>query len=260
MRDTSELDLKRLFLVLLKQSWLIVLASVAGFVAAHSISTHLLTPQYTSYIQIHVNNLPDSPLLGNMHLGIGDINAAQRLVETYIVILEDSYVIDTLSDRLLEEFEEDWLRTYLPLSTRDGRLRVDTGPLRRTMRMSSANQTAVLRIEAETGSPYLSAKICTIMAEISPAILMRIVNAGSVEVIGTAQVSTHPSSPRITQNSVAGAAIGFGFMTVVVLLVHLLDNRVKSEDELRRRFNIPILGEIPDFKSASKGGKVYGRS
>jgi capsular polysaccharide biosynthesis protein len=92
------------------------------------------------------------------------------------------------------------------------------------------------------------------MSEIAPEILIRMVQAGSVEVIGTARIAETPSSPRVMQNSALGGVGGMALMTVIVLMAHLLDNKVKSEEELRKRFNIPILAEIPDFRPPKRGG------
>jgi capsular polysaccharide biosynthesis protein len=251
MNDISEINLKDTLELLLRWSWLIILTTVAGFVAAYLVSTQIMTPRFTSSISLHVNNSPEAAL-GT--IALADINAAQRLVDTYIVILGDDDVMEMLGYRLLEEFDEQWLRNFIPLRNRDGQIEVDIRALRAMINMSSVNNTEVLRIQAQTGSALLSARICTIMSEIAPDILIRVVRAGSVEVIGTARPAELPSAPRVMQNSVLGGGAGFVLMTLVVLLVNLLDNRVKSEDELKKRFNIPILAEIPDFKIGAKRG------
>lgn len=43
------------------------------------------------------------------------------------------------------------------------------------------------------------------------------------------------------------------------MLRSLLDNTVKSEEELKDRFDVPVLGEIPDFyESKKKGARARG--
>jgi capsular polysaccharide biosynthesis protein len=249
--ETFELDLKEIFEILLKRVWIIALAAIVGFTSVYMVSRFIIQPRYTSSISLHVNNSPDNVSVGT--IGLGDINAAQRLVNTYIVILQDDYVINQLGDRLVEEFGVEGLNGYVPIS-RNGQTKLSTDGLRGMISMSSVNNTEVLRISAETLSPYLSARICTIMAEIAPAVLIRVVGAGSVEVIGSARIPEEPSSPRVMFNSVIGFVVGLVLAIVVVLLVHLLDNTVKDEEGLKKRFNIPVLGEIPDFNEMPKGG------
>ena len=256
MPEHFELDLMEIFRVLLKRAWLIILVAVIAFTATFAVSRFVIPPQYTSSISLHVNNSPETSALGT--IGLSDINAAQRLVNTYIVILQDDYVLDQLGDRLLAEFGEEWLAHFIPLNRSGGQVRVNTDELRKVISMGAVNNTEVLRIEAQTRSALLSARICTIMTEIAPGVLIRVVGAGSVEVIGTARIPDDPSSPRVLFNSLIALIAGMVLTVLAVLLWHLLDNTVKDEEGLRKCFNIPILGEIPDFNSARKGGR-YGR-
>ena len=248
----ENIDIKEFFEVLWKRAWIVVILALAGFAAAYSVSVYLIRPQYTSLVDLHVNNSPE--MLGTINLA--DINAAQRLVDTYIVILQNDDVMDELGDRLLMEYDESWLENFLPINNRTGQIEISA--LRSAISMSSVNNTEVLRIRATTHSPYLSARIVTIMAEIAPDVLIRVVRAGSVEVVGTARIAEAPSSPNIAVNSVLGFIAGMAIATAFIFMAHMMDNRVRNEAGLTKRYNIPILGEIPDFQYAKKKGAYYG--
>jgi len=245
----ENIDIKELFEVLWKRAWLIAIAALAGLGLAYSISVYIIRPRYSSYISLHVNNSPE--MAGTINLA--DINAAQRLVNTYIEILQDPDVIDELGDRLLMEYDELWLANFLPVNNG----RIETSALRRVINMSSANNTEVLRIRATTHSPYLSARIVTIMSEIAPDVLTRVVRAGSVEVIGATRIAESPTSPNIFLNSVLGFFAGMALATGFILMANMLDNRVRNDLGLMKRYNIPIIGEIPDFHYAKKKGTAY---
>ncbi|MCL2356395.1 MAG: Wzz/FepE/Etk N-terminal domain-containing protein [Defluviitaleaceae bacterium] len=252
MQVNSEFDLKEIFGVLLKRAWMIVIAGVLGFSAAYFVSENFIPPMYRSAVHLHVNNSPDSPLGNTVHLA--DINAAQRLVNTYIVILQNDVVMEELADKLVAEFGLPYLRRYMNVIGYGDDARLSLASLRGMISMSSVNNTEVLLIQAQTGSPELSARICNAMTEIAPEIIMRVVGAGSVEVIGEARPAGAPSSPRVLFNSAVGALLGIAFTTLVVLVVHFLDDRIKDEEGLLKRYKIPVLAEIPDFKSSSKRG------
>jgi capsular polysaccharide biosynthesis protein len=247
-----------IFGVLLKRLWLIALASVFGFAAAYAVSRFAIAPKYTSSVSLYVNNTSEAQPLSAVN--INDINASQKLVNTYIVILQDNEVLGQLGQRLLEEYDVGSLGEYIPMKQTSGPPQVDTEGLRGMVSMSSVNNTEVLKIEAETKSAELSARICTIMTEIAPAVLMRVVKAGSVEVIGSAKPADEQSSPRVMLNSVIGLAAGMLLAAAISVLAHILDNTVKDEEGLKQRFNIPVLGEIPDFSAPQKGGySHYGK-
>ena len=60
-------------------------------------------------------------------------------------------------------------------------------------------------------------------------------------------------------NSAVGGVVGLVIAVIIVLLRSLLDNTVKSEEELKDRFDVPVLGEIPDFyESKKKGARARG--
>lgn len=260
MRDTEtfELDLKEIFEVLLKRVWIIAIVSVAGFAVTYVVSQYIIPPKYTSSVSLYVNNTSEMQSLNAVN--INDINASQKLVNTYIVILQDDEVLSQLGQRLLQEYNPEWLAYHLALDETRAGPQVSTERLRSIITMSSVNSTEVLKIEAETMDAALSARICTLMTEVAPNTLMRVVKAGSVEVIGSAKPADEQSSPKVMLNSAIGFAAGLALAVVVVLLIHILDTTVKDEEGLKQRFNIPILGEIPDFSAPQKGGYArYGK-
>ena len=70
---------------------------------------------------------------------------------------------------------------------------------------------------------------------------------------------TAPSSPNVLMNSAVGGVVGLVIAVIIVLLRSLLDNTVKSEEELKDRFDVPVLGKIPDFyESKKKGARARG--
>ena len=56
-----------------------------------------------------------------------------------------------------------------------------------------------------------------------------------------------PVSPRTSRNCLIGAAAGLFLAVVVVILADLLDNTVKSSDDLNHRTEMAVIGEIDQF-------------
>ena len=61
----------------------------------------------------------------------------------------------------------------------------------------------------------------------------------------------------INRYTLIGLLIGLVLSAGIVILAHLLDNTIRTGDDLRTRFDYPILGEIPDFESAESKGGYY---
>lgn len=252
-----EIDLREIFSVFFQNLKWILPASIVGLVAAYLFSAYLIPPKYTSSVSMYVNNNNES--MASAALNINDINAAQKLVNTYIVILRDNEVLDQVAEQLHEEYSTEQLEYYVSPGGlgKDGML--TAGALRDVLTLRAVDNTEVLSIEAVTRSPVLSARICTILMEVAPDVLMRVVKAGSVEKIGTATVPDEPSSPRLLLNAAIGGLIAFLLATGIVFLRYFTDNTIKDEEDLRRHYNLPILGEIPDFSYKLEGEyKHYG--
>lgn len=225
MEETTELDLRELFYVIRKHMKGILAGLAVGLICAVLISMFVLPKKYTSSVSLYVNN--GQPILNNA-LNVNDINASQKLVGTYIVILQDEHVIEQVAEQLSR-----------PISA---------AQLAGTISMGAVNDTEVLAISANTEDPQLSAEICNVYADIAPQVLQRVVKAGSVEVLGEAKVPTAPSSPSVVKNGLIGALIGLALMIGWSFYREMADNTVKSEDDLRKHVDVPVLGEIPKIR------------
>lgn len=215
----------------LRKKWLVILISVLVGIAVFGLVSAFLLPKiYTSSISLYVNNGTVS--VSGSDVNLNDLNASIRLVNTYIVILTDEDILKQAAERM-------------------GGV-ITSAELRNVIRMNSVNQTEVLQISASTTDPELSAQICNTMAELAPEVLQRVVKAGSVEPISAAQPAAAPWSPNVTKNILLGGAIGLLVSAAACLMVFLLDNRVKGEEDLREYIDFPVLGEIPSF--LNKGG------
>ena len=222
-------------LAILRKKWgVLFISTLLGATAFVLVSVFLMPKIYTSSIALYVNNGVST---SDNNVNINDLNASTRLVDTYIVILTNEDILEQAAQRIGES--------------------VTASDLRNAITMSSVNQTEVLQISAGTTDPELSAQICNTMAELAPEVLQRVVKAGSVETIGTAQPATSPSSPNVRLNALIGAVGGLLLSAIICLLVSFLDTRIQGEEDLKEVIDLPVLGEIPSFDS--KGGSSRGR-
>lgn len=243
--DTREINIGEIIRLFIKNIKIIIPSIVLFGLCFFIVSYFFISPKYVSNIYLYVNNKESEY---SQALNINDLNASQKLVNTYIVILKNDEMLKKVGDRLLEEYSTDDLNNYLGLVKVNGKYIINTNSLRNVLTMGAVDDTEVLKIEAETKNPQLSASICQIIAEEAPSVLKRIVKAGSVEVIGTAEVSNQKSSPNNKKNCIIGALLGLFLSALFVILRYALDRTVKGEEDLKNILDIPVLGEIPDLK------------
>jgi chain length regulator len=68
-----------------------------------------------------------------------------------------------------------------------------------------------------------------------------------VTTLEEARPATSPSSPNIRRNTMVGFLAGAVVMVVAVLLVELLDTRVKRPEDIEDVMQIALLGVVPNL-------------
>lgn len=81
---------------------------------------------------------------------------------------------------------------------------------------------------------------------------MESVEAGSVKLISQAAVTPDPVSPNVMKNTAIAALLGLVVSVGIVVLRELLDNKIKTEDDVRKYLDLPVVGVIPDYDMGGK--------
>lgn len=231
MQDS--LDIIELISILLKRIWIIILSTVLCTVVTFIFFKFVVAPTYTAETLLYVNN--NNQYSGANNVNLNDINASQKLVSTYIVILQNDRTIEQVAQKCDLQYD-------------------DLKEIRKMITMKAVNNTEVLSIAVTSKNPELSAKMANTMAKLAPNEIIRVVKAGSVEVISQAISPQKPSGPKSMRNSIIGGLLGLILSSFCILLIELLDITVKGEEDLIQHYNVAVLGEIPDFYSVPKGG------
>lgn len=236
MEGTKEIDLLRLGIALLKKVWLIFLCAAVVAVAVYAYSKNVITPQYRTNISIYVNNTNTNQILG---ISSSDLATSQRLVDTYIDVLKSDLVLDQVAQKL--------------------ELNISAAALRSMILAESPKGTEVLMVYVSNPDRYLAAKVANAIADVAPDAIAEIVVGSSAKVIDRAKVPNVPYSPSNVKNAAVGGLLGAGIAIAAICLQVMLDVRVKSEEDLARICNAPVLGVIPDFNQ-SKSSHSYTKS
>ncbi len=253
-KQEQEINLGEIFFLLLSRIKFIILLTVIGGGALFAYAKFWLPLQYSSSISIYVKNSAEASDTATA----SDLNAAKSLASTYIVILDDDVVYDKVSEMLLTAYGSDQLKTFFTIKKDEaGKEYIPASQLRKLVSASAVNNTEVIEIKAVTRDPQLSADICNDIATYGKDLLKRVTRAGSVEIIGNAKVPTSASGPSMRRYTIIGAFIGFVIAVVIVILMKMFDTAIRSGEDIKNRFNIPVLGEIPDLEMDQKEASRY---
>ena len=224
-QDKFEIDVFQLVKVLWKRKFLIVLAALVAGLAAFAYSSFVIKPQYTSTTRIYVvnRNQADKPGLTNQ-----DLQAGAYLVKDYREII--------LSQDVLEKV------------VADQKLTMDAKTLGRKVSVTVPADTRIVSISVRDGNPEEASRIANALREVAAQKIISVTRVSDVTTLEEARPATSPSSPNIRRNTMIATIAGVGFVTIIVLLVELLDDRVKRPEDIEEVMHISLLGVIPNLE------------
>lgn len=247
----SSYTIKGLIVLLLSKIWMIIISTVCFGTAAFVAAEFIIPLKYQSYTTMYVKNIQSTDNRTDYNVDLSDLNASKSLLSTYIAVLKSNSIMDEVGRRLLVTFDEDHIYSMFP--RKNGKINPDA--IKSCFSMSSVDATEVMKISAVTEDPEVSAEMCNIIADLAPEFLIRVVGAGSVEIIDYAVPDYSPVSPNVPLITLMGLLAGMCAAVLIILLIDFFDDTVKETDEVAEKFGKSILGEIQNM-SGEKGDKV----
>ena len=78
--------------------------------------------------------------------------------------------------------------------------------------------------------------------------IISVTKVSDVTTLDEAEVPQSPSSPNIRRNVLLGFIAGVGLMVVLLVVVEVLDDRVKRPEDIEELMGLTLLGIVPDMK------------
>ena len=217
------ISLKEIFEVIKKRLLLIIALVLGAALIAAIISYFVLTPTYQNSSQFLVNQSQQEQ---NAPFTQTDIRTNVELINTYNVIIKSPAILDDVAEEL--------------------NLNMTSSQLSNKIQVSSAEQSQVVTVTATDPDPVLATKLANTTVEIFQEKIPDLMNVDNVSILSEAQISENPApvAPNPLLNIaiaiVLGAMIGVG----IAFLLEYLDNTIKTEDDIEKKLQIPVLGVV----------------
>lgn len=234
--EYDTIDLMKLFEIIKKNIiWFIVTILVLGTLAYVGTSM-FIEKTYSATATVIIVQKNDST--ANQSVTYNDVQLSQKLVNTYTEILKSEAVGDVVVANLdlYDKYE------------------INSKTLKEIVSVSAANGTEVMNIKAETTDPKLSADIANEVVSVFQKKIFDIMQVENVTILNNAKVPTKPSGPSLMKNTALGMIVGFVICMAYAVIKLLTDTKVKTEEDVKKIFDYPVIGIIPEFK-VEEGGK-----
>jgi capsular polysaccharide biosynthesis protein len=226
METTKEVNFKELFEIIIKKWWLILLLTVIGFGAAYVYTVKYVTPVYEANTVLYIGQEGGS--LGSIDVSLGQLNANSQLLVDYKQIAATRLVVNEVIKNLgltisYDEFKENVI-------------------------IESVSDSRLFTVGFRHSDPQVAKQIADELAKQLTVAVLQIVGVENIRILDQALVPQAPVSPNTLLNAVIGGLLGFFIALFVIILMFLINDTVRNDEDIENLINISVLGDIPEFK------------
>jgi capsular polysaccharide biosynthesis protein len=233
--EVLEISFQELLQIIRKNLVIIIAVAFTVCFASFFVSQFIIPKTYDSTVKFYVSTTKEGPSASSAQ-DMSDLTYAQKVVNTYIEMLQTS----SFEKQVLDASN---VENYVDIS------------------FATLNNTEVFQAKISTHDAYESKQVADVLADIAPDVINTLEASATLKVVDPASVASSPSSPNVLLNTIIGLLVGLMLAIGFVFIQEHLDVRIKNEDIIGQKFDLPVLASIPAFnkeytkkkKKAKKG-------
>ncbi len=219
--DIIEINLGELFGVLLSRAFLIISAGIFFALSGLFLSKFVLHPVYDSTTKIYILNKEE-----NQTVTYSDVQISTQLTQDYAELIKSRYVLEEVIQRL---------------NLAD----TDYEDLSHVLRVDTPSDTRIVAITARDEDPLMAMRIANCIREVASEHIANVMDIDAINVAETANVPTKKSGPSVARWTVIAGFLGAVVIAFFVILEYLLDDTIKSNDDVERYLGLSTLALVP---------------
>ena len=214
-----EIDVLSLLRTIWRKKFLILLTAILTTGLAFAYSAFLLTPQYDSTTRLYV--VTQSSDNGAV-ITTQDLQAGSFLVKDYKEIILSQDVLKNVTTTLgITDDIKEKITVNIPVDTR------------------------ILSITVRDSDPNQAATIANTLRDEAAKKIIEVTKVSDVTTLEAALPAENPSTPQTKRNLVLGFIAGAFLATASVLVLEVLDDRVKRPQDIEEGLGMTLLGVVP---------------
>lgn len=219
--DELTIDLGELFSVLWNKAYIIILAGIVLAFAAFAWTQLFITPKYTATTSMYMLTKTD----GSSGVTSTDLQTGTQLTQDYMELAKSRSVLEKVIATL--------------------NLDMTAEELGSSITTENTENTRILTIKVENEDPELARDIANALREAASNKIKDIMDIDAVNTIEEANLPTSPSSPSVMKNTAIGAFLGILLSAGIIILIFILDDTVKTPDDVENYLGLNVLTSIP---------------
>ncbi len=217
--DELSIDIIELLYRLLDRAKYIVSIAAACAIAAGAITILFIAPVYTATAKLYIKSSEDSAI------NLSDLQMGTYLASDYQEVFFNWHVHERVITQLGLPYNYDELSSMLTIK--------------------NPNDTRILYIIIEASSPGEAKLIADTYAEVAREFIAVTMDTKEPSVFEEALLPTSPSAPHIFRTTILFFALGFFAACVFFTIQYILDDKIRTAQDIENHLDIPVLGMMP---------------
>lgn len=224
--DEIEIDLLEVFHVLLHRWYLIILCAIVFGAAALGYTKVFITPQYEASSMIYI--LSKTTSISSAL----DLQLSKQLTVDFETLAKSRPVVENVIEEL--------------------QLNTDYETLAGTINVTNPANTSILKISVQNPDAKLACDIANAMSDATANQIAKVMVTDKPSTVEEAIVPKNPVSPSLKKNTLIAVLAGAFLMCAILIFRYLMDDRIKTEEDVIKYLELNTLASIPVNKGSKK--------
>ena len=217
--DEIEIDLVEIFQLLIRNLWIIILCFAVGGALAFGYTKFLVTPMYSASSEIYILTKTTSVT------SLADIQMGAQLTADFEALAKTRPVVEGVIDDLDLDY------TYEELVS--------------MITTENPADTRFLKLTVTHEDPEMARNIANSLADVTSERVAYVMTTDKPNIVENAVTPKSPSSPNTKKNTALGALAGAFLAIAILVLRHLMNDTIQTEEDVRKYLNLHTLAAIP---------------
>lgn len=231
--DEVTIDLMELFSALWAKKTIIILSAVFMALVAFVGTKMFVTPKYTSVTKLFVMAKNDDTSASATYT---DLQTGSMLTKDYMELVKSRPVLEKTISKLKLDVTPEELAGMITTET--------------------PTDTRIMSISVTDDDPKEAKQIADTLRKAVSVQITEIMSADSVNTVEEGNLPTSPSSPNVKKNMMLGALLGLVISMGFIVLISILDDTVKTPDDVEKYLGLNVLTSIPIQEGSSAPKRV----
>lgn len=219
-QQETEINILEFVFILLRKWWLILLAAVICGSLMFAYTKFMVTPMYRSTAKLYVLPATDGETISNPEA---------QMALTFTKDFREIVTGRTVLESVINELD----------------LRMSYEGLASIVSSSGTEDSRIITVSVSHSDPIQAQRIANAICVEAERVLYSTVEADMVNISEKAHLPSSPYSPSMTRNVAVGAMIGMVLVSGILLLIFIIDDKVKTPVDVENQVGLSVLGVIP---------------